>query len=162
MKCTEAFRSAAGVPIQCVLAGEAEGPGHEARFPSPSDPKCVTTALDEKLSILDIKARDHLIFELRDRRHLALFTDQMAVHILELPKFAKAVEELVTPLDRWMYFLRNARDLDLESLPGPIDVPELHSALGDLIMISQSKRDRELYESREKMPNTVISSDWGP
>src|SRR5487761_166008 len=28
----------------------------------------------------------HLIFELRERRYQTLFTDQMAVHILELPK----------------------------------------------------------------------------
>lgn len=37
------FRSAAGVPIQCVLAGEPEGTGQAARFPSPNDPKFITT-----------------------------------------------------------------------------------------------------------------------
>ena len=100
----------------------------------------------------------HLIFELRERRLQALFTDQMAVHILELPKFAKAVERLATPLDRWMYFLRNARDLDADALPDPLDVPEIHSALRDLIMISQSKRDRELYESRERMQRDVYTA----
>lgn len=48
------FRSAAGVPIQCVLAGEAEGPGQEARFPSPSDPKFITTI--EGLPVLSLAA----------------------------------------------------------------------------------------------------------
>lgn len=100
----------------------------------------------------------HLIFELRERRHQALFTDQMAVHILELPKFTKTVGQLATPLDRWLYFLRHARDLDVDALPGSLDVPEVRSALGDLIMISQSKRDRERYESRQKMQRDVYTA----
>jgi hypothetical protein len=36
------FRSASGVAIQCVVAGEREGPGQEAVFPSPSDARHVT------------------------------------------------------------------------------------------------------------------------
>jgi hypothetical protein len=36
------FRSASGLRVQCVLAGESEGPGQEATFPSPSDAKHVT------------------------------------------------------------------------------------------------------------------------
>ncbi|HJT36681.1 MAG TPA: Rpn family recombination-promoting nuclease/putative transposase [Pirellulales bacterium] len=100
----------------------------------------------------------HLIFELRERRHQALFTDQMAVHILELPKFTKTVEQLATPLDRWLYFLRHARDLDADALPSPLDLPELRFALGDLIMISQSKRDHERYESRQKMQRDVYTA----
>lgn len=46
------FRSAAGVPIQCVLAGETQGPGQAARFPSPSDPKFITTI--EGLPVLSL------------------------------------------------------------------------------------------------------------
>jgi hypothetical protein len=46
------FRSAAGVPIQCVLAGETEGAGQTARFPSPSDPKFITTI--EGLPVLSL------------------------------------------------------------------------------------------------------------
>ncbi|HVC98000.1 MAG TPA: hypothetical protein VND64_30290 [Pirellulales bacterium] len=36
------FRSASGVAVQFVRAGESEGPGQEATFPSPSDAKHVT------------------------------------------------------------------------------------------------------------------------
>jgi predicted transposase/invertase (TIGR01784 family) len=39
----------------------------------------------------------HLLFELRERAHGLLFTDQLAVHILELPKFTKSAAELTTP-----------------------------------------------------------------
>lgn len=97
----------------------------------------------------------HLVFELRERHHHTLFTNQMAVHILELTKFRKAAEELSTPLDRWLYFLRHAEELDTDALPQPLNVPEVRWALGDLAMISQSDRDRELYESRLKMRRDI-------
>jgi len=92
----------------------------------------------------------HLIFELRERRHQTLFTDQMAVHILELSKFNKAVDELATSLDRWLYFLRHGEELDAQAVPGPLDVPEVRWALGDLFMISRTDPERELYLERLK------------
>ncbi|HVX13028.1 MAG TPA: Rpn family recombination-promoting nuclease/putative transposase [Pirellulales bacterium] len=100
----------------------------------------------------------HLVFELRERRHQTLFTDQLAVHILELPKFDKTVDDLATPLDRWLFFLRHAQDLDEEALPEPLDVAEVRWALGDLIMITQSDEDRERYESRLKMQRDVYTA----
>jgi predicted transposase/invertase (TIGR01784 family) len=92
----------------------------------------------------------HLVFELRERRHHALFTDQVQMHILELSKFKKAVEQLATPLDRWLYFLRHAVALDTDVLPAPLDMSDIRGAMGDLMMISQSELDRERYESRLK------------
>jgi len=47
------FRSAAGVVVQFVLAGENEGPGQEATFPSPSDAKHVTKI--EGLPVLSLE-----------------------------------------------------------------------------------------------------------
>jgi predicted transposase/invertase (TIGR01784 family) len=90
----------------------------------------------------------HSVFELRERRRQTLFTDQLAVHILELSKFKKDVGELTSPLDRWLYFLCHGEDLDAEAVPEPLDVPEVRWALGDLFMISRTDPDRELYEAR--------------
>jgi predicted transposase/invertase (TIGR01784 family) len=97
----------------------------------------------------------HLVFELRERQHQVLFTDQLALHILELRKFTKSATELATPLDRWLFFLRHARDLDTEALPVALDVAEVRWALGDLIMISQTDLERERYESRLKAQRDV-------
>ncbi len=36
------FRSASGVPVQFVIAGESEGPGQAAKFPSPAETQHVT------------------------------------------------------------------------------------------------------------------------
>jgi predicted transposase/invertase (TIGR01784 family) len=90
----------------------------------------------------------HLVFELRERRRQTLFTDQLPLHILELPKFNKRIDALITPLDRWLYFLRHGEDLDSEAVPVSLDVPEVRWALGDLFMISRTDPDRELYEAR--------------
>ncbi len=46
------FRSADGAAIQFVLAGESEGPGQAALFPSPGDRKHVTTI--EGLPVLSL------------------------------------------------------------------------------------------------------------
>jgi hypothetical protein len=48
------FRSPNGLAIQCVLAGEREGPGQTATFPSPSDAKQVATI--EGLQVLSLAA----------------------------------------------------------------------------------------------------------
>jgi hypothetical protein len=74
----------------------------------------------------------------------------MALHILELSKFKKSVDELPTPLDRWLFFLRHGESLDPDALPEPLNVPDVRWALGDLLMISQSDRERDLYESLVK------------
>src|SRR5262249_38424285 len=46
------FRSPSGVPIQCVIAGESEGPGQETKFPDPGDAKAITTV--EGLPVLSL------------------------------------------------------------------------------------------------------------
>jgi hypothetical protein len=46
------FRSASGVAVQFLIAGEKEGPGQPATFPSPSDAKHVTTI--EGLPVLSL------------------------------------------------------------------------------------------------------------
>lgn len=100
----------------------------------------------------------HLVFELRDRRHQMLFTDQIALHILELTKFNKSVEQLETSLDRWLYFLRHAPTLDVEALPRPLNVPEIRWALGDLKTMSQDERERERYEYYLKKQRDIYTA----
>lgn len=81
------FRSAAGVAIQCVLAGENEGPGQAAKFPSPSDPKHVTRI--EGLPVLSLAAliQSKLACGLgnlrRTHRDFADVVELIAVHKLD-------------------------------------------------------------------------------
>jgi predicted transposase/invertase (TIGR01784 family) len=101
----------------------------------------------------------HLVFELRERHHPLVFTDDLAVHILELPKFRKSAAELTTPLDVWLYFLRHAEGLDTEALPAALAaVEEVRRAMGELQMIAQSDLERERYEARLKLQRDISSA----
>jgi predicted transposase/invertase (TIGR01784 family) len=104
----------------------------------------------------------HLVFELRERRRKLLFSNDLTVHILELPKFTKSAAELVKPLDVWLYFLRHGKELDTEALPPALDaVPEIHQAMRILQMISQNDLERERYEARLKWQRDVSSALTG-
>lgn len=46
----------------------------------------------------------HLPFQLRTPNHAVVLTDDLAIHLMELPKFKKTVAELTEPLDIWLYF----------------------------------------------------------
>jgi predicted transposase/invertase (TIGR01784 family) len=100
----------------------------------------------------------HLTFELRERRHQVAFTDDLAVHILELSKFTRSAAELASPLDVWLYFLKHAETLDTDKLPAALDVPEVRRALGELAMLTQSELERERYEARLKLQRDIYTS----
>lgn len=46
------FRSASGVPVQFVMAGERQGKGQESNFPDPADPRAVVAI--EELPVLSL------------------------------------------------------------------------------------------------------------
>jgi predicted transposase/invertase (TIGR01784 family) len=102
----------------------------------------------------------HLVFELRDRAHHELvFSGDLAMHILELPKFTKSPAELATPLDVWLYFLRHGERLDAQALPPALAaVAEVQRAMGELLMITQSDLERERYEARLKMQRDISTA----
>jgi predicted transposase/invertase (TIGR01784 family) len=188
-------------------------PGHllsDLELLNPFNPK---EALDDKLSILDIKARDqegrqfnvemqmlafryyekrilyygcklhqqqlhegqdylelrptisisfldHVLFPkvsgyrsrfrlLEEARHFP-FTDDLEIHVLELPKFTKSVTELTSGLDIWLYFLRHAAKMDPDALPAVLQRPLVVRALEELKMLTQTDTERERYEARRK------------
>jgi predicted transposase/invertase (TIGR01784 family) len=93
----------------------------------------------------------HLRFLLRDREHELLLTDNLEFHLLELPKFNKTVDELVTVLDLWLYFLRHGETMDREKLPPVIaNNPLLVRAWEELKMLAQNDLELERYEARRK------------
>lgn len=81
------FRSADGTAVQLVLAGENEGSGQPAKFPSPSDPKHITTI--EGLPVLNLASliQSKLACGLgslrRTHRDFADVVELIAVHHLD-------------------------------------------------------------------------------
>ena len=63
----------------------------------------------------------------------------------------RTLAELRTPLEFWLYFLKNGVGLDADALPDELERrPELRKAMGVLKMLAQNDMERELYEGRLK------------
>ena len=78
-------------------------------------------------------------------------TEDLVMHVIEIPKFNKNLAELETPLDFWLYLLKNGEQLDADALPAELDrEPGVRKAMGILKMFTQNDMERELYEGRLK------------
>jgi predicted transposase/invertase (TIGR01784 family) len=93
----------------------------------------------------------HLRFRLwEDHLHFR-FSDDLELHILELPKFTKSAAELRTDLEIWLYFLRHAETMDTDKLPAAVaEHPLVRRAVEELVMLTQTDVERERYEARRK------------
>lgn len=108
---------------------------------------------------------DHTPFQLRNPDGRLYLTDDLAIHLTELPKFRKGLKEPEKPLDLWLYFLQNGEKLDADALPGSLDLPEIRWAMGVLKMLAQTDLERQLYEGRltaKRDPQTLetLRDQW--
>lgn len=92
----------------------------------------------------------HTHFRLVESEHGIAFTDDIQIHVIELPKFRKSRNQLATPLDDWTYLLRHAPTMDSDDLPPSMNRPEIRQAVDALMMLAQSDIEREFYEDRLK------------
>ena len=92
----------------------------------------------------------HLVFRLMDPKYGVVFTNDLEIHLLQLPKFDRRAEELTDPLEKWLYFLKYGEELDPENLPGPLRNSLVERATKELSMITQSEVEKQRYESRLK------------
>jgi predicted transposase/invertase (TIGR01784 family) len=102
-------------------------------------------------------ADHHLRFGLLNAAHQVTFTDDLVVHLVELPKFTRTPEQLAEPLDVWLFFLRHAESLDTDALPAPLQVPAIRQAMEELRMLTQDDLERERYEARMKVYRDALS-----
>jgi hypothetical protein len=105
----------------------------------------------------------HLRFRLLETDHGFPFTDDLELHLLELPKFGKAAEELSSGLDLWLYFLRDAEKMDTGALPAALaQGPLLLRAVEELKMLAQTEMERERYEARRKACSIITPASKSP
>jgi predicted transposase/invertase (TIGR01784 family) len=90
----------------------------------------------------------HLVFRLLEQTHGLLFSDDLEIHLIELPKFTKTAEHLTTGLDRWCFFLRHGEELEPGQLPATLDVPVIRQAMEVLTVFTKDERERAIYEAR--------------
>ena len=95
----------------------------------------------------------HTRFVLRDAVHNLTFTDDFAVHMIELTKVLAVVGESPDALNNWCNFLMNANQTDADAVKSPA----IRKAMATLRGISENERERELYESRWKRQHDDLS-----
>jgi predicted transposase/invertase (TIGR01784 family) len=88
------------------------------------------------------------VFRVQEVKHGQPWTDDLEIHLVELPKFGKTAEQLSTGLDRWCYFFRHGAELDRGHLPPSLDVPPIRQAMEVLTVFTQDQRERFAYEER--------------
>ncbi|MCB9742264.1 MAG: Rpn family recombination-promoting nuclease/putative transposase [Alphaproteobacteria bacterium] len=87
----------------------------------------------------------HHRFRVHDPQAGVDLSEQLSIHLIELPKWTPDVPPS-EPESRWLYFFRNAGQLD--SLPPALDDPTMRKAMGVLKEISEQERDQVRYRIR--------------
>ena len=95
-------------------------------------------------------AGPHHRFRLCEESRGTVFSDQIELHVLELPKFAKRLSDLADDLDKWLFFLRHAATLDINHWPLELSASPWQRAGKELTMLAQTDIEREKYEARRK------------
>jgi len=99
----------------------------------------------------------HLAFGLYNTEHGLRFSDHIELHVLELAKFDRELEELREPLEKWVYFLQHAATMDVEALPAPFREPVYQRTMKELEMLTKDFIEWERYESRQKAARDQMS-----
>ena len=100
----------------------------------------------------------HNVFYIHEKETGVRYFKDLELHTIELKKFSpnsqEGLEELVSKIrasiDIWAAFLTRHELLNKESLPSPLNNPELKKALGVLEVMNFGEEERDAYEERLK------------
>jgi len=87
------------------------------------------------------------IFKLIEKENFTEYKDDIQLQFIELPKFIKSIDECQTIEDKWIYFIKNARDMKVA--PAFQD-PNLQEAIAIADTASMSKEELEIQDKREE------------
>ena len=80
-----------------------------------------------------------------------LLTEDLSIHIIEIPKFHLELDSIQNPLDYWVYLLKEAVNIKGEQMKTlQKKNPKIKKAINKLKFVSHDKESRELYEARLK------------
>jgi len=85
-------------------------------------------------------------FRLIERKRFIEYSDDVELIFVELPKFKKTLEMLETIKDKWIYFLKNAGDLNY--IPETLSDPCIEKAFDTVNEAALTKEELELQEKR--------------
>lgn len=90
----------------------------------------------------------HSKFRLRDTETNSELTDVIEIHFIEIPKLSDNSDEK-DMLVAWVEFLKNPESEKVRKIEN--DVKEIRNAKDELVKISADKKQRDLYEMRQKV-----------
>ncbi len=100
----------------------------------------------------------HHSFHITDDLHGRRLTDHLSLHILELPSFNLALEELESDEDKWLYFIKNGHTMthnQAQNLSGPIGKAEqklAHMSQDDALRYLTFMIDKRLRDEANHIP----------
>jgi predicted transposase/invertase (TIGR01784 family) len=87
-------------------------------------------------------------YRLKEKEDLTDYSDDIELVFVELPKFTKSLEELQTLVEKWLYFLTSANQL--ESVPVTMKaIPALDHAFTVAQQSRLSRKELEVLEKRQ-------------
>lgn len=96
----------------------------------------------------------HFCFGLREKDHPELvLTDDMTLHMIELPKFENKMGKILKSRDRlteWLHFFNHAHEEKEETMRTHYENPLIHKAFGALENLSADEKTRILAQKREE------------
>jgi predicted transposase/invertase (TIGR01784 family) len=87
-------------------------------------------------------------YRLKEKDDLSDYSDDIELVFVELPKFKKSLDQLISVTDKWLFFLKAANTL--QSVPATMAaVPEINRAFEVAQQSKLTKQELELLEKRE-------------
>jgi len=83
--------------------------------------------------------------EMREKITGNCYLDEIRYYFIELPKFTKTEEELETSIEKWIYFLKYAGELEV--IPEKLDEPVFHHAFALANRANMTPKELEAYEA---------------
>jgi predicted transposase/invertase (TIGR01784 family) len=106
----------------------------------------------------------HFCFECRERHYRKLcLTKDLAVHLIELPKFEKRLAQAQVThddLSDWLHFFNHAPEEEEKTMRTYYQTPLINKAFDVLEQLSADDATRQLAESREKALRDEASIQW--
>ena len=100
--------------------------------------------------------RHHRTFHVRDDETGELLNDDLEIHFLELEKIKNVKRRPKDALEAWMMYLNNLEGEELEAIA--MGNPGIRKALTIEKAFWQSKKERRMYELREKAVRDEVSA----
>ena len=88
-------------------------------------------------------------------RHGVEFYDKLRMYFVQMPLFAKSEGELETPLDKWLFFLKNLPGLD--QIPAVLNEPSFMRAFETAEFSAMSEAEQSAYH--KAWDNLIVNRD---